>query len=575
MDYFTQGNTVLALTGFFSGRIPLFQSHPWAYPVLPIAVSLLALTLVTYVSSAVRFRHAFSVDDSNKPSRQMPVVPYWFPGLYHGLSLLLDPTGFLYDLINQYGWERPLRVKAGPIDCTLTANPSHIQEIFKSRFLSAKSITRISAKNLLDIPAGVMPFYDADDSGFASEPRKGSQTAQHNRILYHQTHSAQKFLAAPYLGPLAERYLHFFQAHVENLVPVGEGEDEDGWVEFPDLYAFLQTTVAGANVEAMMGSKLLELNPGLMAHFWRAKSHAPTYFRGWPRWLVPAAFRERERVVDAIEKWHAYAFEHGHVETTGARDPDWEPVFGSRYAKARLQYMLQMKPLTARVRAQEDWGLMFGANGNTAPSAFWYVLEALRDPSLASRLSAEVARCVSADDGKINIDEVAAQPLMESAFMEVLRLRVSILVSRMVDFGDVNFAGYTIRRGEMVFMPTDGVHFSEEAWVQAGRPGKPLREFDAERFLVSSSEEEPSRMKCSAEGLAGLWIPFGGGERMCPGRHLAKLEILLTYAALFSKYDLELEVGVDGGSVQCDMKFAPFGALPPNRKVPFRIRRKH
>ncbi|KAK6821750.1 cytochrome P450 [Apiospora arundinis] len=477
----------------------------------------------------------------------MPVVPYWLPGIYHGISLLINPTGFLYGIIKEYGWERPLQVKAGPINCTLTANPSHIQEIFKSRFLSAKSITRISAKNLLDIPSGIMPFYDADDSGMAAEPKKGSQTAQHNRILYHQTHSAQKYLAALTSGPW----------------PSGEE-----WVEYPDLYAFLQMTVAGANVEAMMGSTLLEVNPGLMEHFWRAKRNAPTYFRGWPRWLVPTAFRERERVVDAIEKWHTYAFKHGSVTETGARDPDWEPIFGSRYAKARLQYMLKMEPLTARVRAQEDWGayvrslltMLSSANGNTAPSAF----------CLASRLSSEVDHCISAD-GDIIIDEIAAQPLLESAYMEVLRLRVSILVSRMVEFGDVKFSGYTIRRGELVFMPTDGVHFSEDAWAQAGRPstGKSLREFDAERFLVASDDSDDD----GTGGLAGLWIPFGGGERMCPGRHLAKLEIILTYAALFSKFDLELGA-VDAGSVQCDMKFAPFGALPPNRKVPFRIRRK-
>ena len=254
----------------------------------------------------------------------------------------------------RYGWETPLQIKAGPVNCILTANPSHIQQIFKSRFLSAKSITRISAKNLLDIPSDILSFYDADDSGMAPEPRQGSGTAQKDRILYHQTHTAQKFLAAPYLGPLAQRYLDFFGGNVEALA-IGES-----WVEYPDLYAFLQTTVSGANIEAMMGSKILEVNPGLVDRFWRAKRNAPSYFRGWPRWLAAAAFRERDHVVQDIQRWHAYAFRNGDVATTGPEDPDWEPTFGSRYVKARLQYMLKMRPLTARVRASEDWGLMFG-----------------------------------------------------------------------------------------------------------------------------------------------------------------------------------------------------------------------
>ncbi|KAK8043803.1 cytochrome P450 [Apiospora phragmitis] len=569
MDYLTQGEAFPGLVSFISGRHSVFEVYPWAYPVLPIAVLLLLVSLVTYVTSSLRFRRALSVDDSDRFPRVMPLVPYWFPGLYHGLALLINPTDFLYGIIKKYGWERPLQVKAGPVNCTLTANPSHIQEIFKSRFLSAKSVTRISAKNVLEIPPDVLFFYDADDSGFAAEPRKGSQTAQHNRILYHQTHSAQKFLAAPFLGPLAERYLKFFQQNIERL-DIGQA-----WEEYPDLYVFLQIHVAGANIEAMMGSKILEINPGLMEHFWLAKRNAPQYFRGWPRWIIPKAFRERDRVVEAIKRWHSYAFKHGSVDGTGPQDPDWEPIFGSRYAKARLQYMLKMKPLNDDIRAREDWGLIFGANGNTAPSAFWYLFEALKDPHLATRLSAEVAPCIS-PDGKINIDQLAAQPLPESAYMEVLRLRVSILVSRMVDFGDVKLSGYMIRRGELVFMPTDGVHYSEEAWAQAGRPSKrkSLKEFEPERFLVATEPDGTgTSVKCCTEGLNGLWIPFGGGERMCPGRHLAKLEILLTYAYLFSKYDLELG-NVEPNCVQCDPEFAPFGALPPNRKVPFRIRRK-
>lgn len=254
----------------------------------------------------------------------------------------------------KYGWEKPLQLKAGPTNCTLTANPLHIQEIFKSRFLSAKSITRLSAKNLLNIPSEILSFYDADDSGMAAEPRKGSNTAQENRILYHQTHSAQKFLAAPYLGPLAQRYLRFFHENVDQLA-IGET-----WTEYPDLYAFLQMTVTRANIEAMMGSEILKVNPRLIEHFWQAKRNAPTYFRGWPRWMMPRAFRQRDRVVDEIEKWHTYALEKGNVMLTGGEDPDWEPLLGSRYIKSRLQYMLKMKPLTARVRASEDWGFVFG-----------------------------------------------------------------------------------------------------------------------------------------------------------------------------------------------------------------------
>ncbi|KAI2615586.1 hypothetical protein GGR54DRAFT_257648 [Hypoxylon sp. NC1633] len=160
-------------------------------------------------------------------------------------------------------------------------------------------------------------------------------------------------------------------------------------------------TVSPANIEAMMGSKILKLNPTLIEDFWAAKAFAPEYFQGWPRWLAPKIFRARDRVIDAIRKWHEYAFAHGDHTNTGPRDPDWDSVWGSKYAKVRQQFMLKMTPLTPYVRAAEDWGLMFGANGNTAPVVFWFLFETLKDPGLASRMMAEVRPTVS-ERGDVN-----------------------------------------------------------------------------------------------------------------------------------------------------------------------------
>lgn len=255
----------------------------------------------------------------------------------------------------QYGWERPLMLKALNINFMITANPDHIVAIFKqTRFLSARSITARSARYLLDIPASIMPYYQADDSGMAAHPRKGSTVAEHDRILYHQTRTSQKFLASPYLEPLSRRFADMLHTHVEALAI---GND---WVRHDDLFAFLQQTVSKANIEAIMGSEILNMHPSLVKDFWAAKNCSPEYFQGWPRWLIPDAFRKRDRVINAIQAWHARAFATSDHTNTGPDDPDWEPIWGSKYAKMRLQYMLAMKPLTDRVRACEDWGLMFG-----------------------------------------------------------------------------------------------------------------------------------------------------------------------------------------------------------------------
>lgn len=73
----------------------------------------------------------------------------------------------------------------------------------------------------------------------------------------------------------------------------------------------------------------------------------------------------------------------------------------------------------------------------------------------------------------------------------------------------------------------------------------------------------------SIEGTSGFWLPYGGGDRMCPGRHVAKGFIIGAFAILF---DVEL-VG-DSFNVRPYLSFYPTGGLYPLGKVPFRIRRK-
>ena len=106
---------------------------------------------------------------------------------------------------------------------------------------------------------------------------------------------------------------------------------------------------------------------------------------------------------------------------------------------------------------------------------------------------------------------------------------------------------------------------------------------------VSSSvkeQESSSNPKFSLDGLSGIWIPFGGGYSLCPGRHLAKIEILLVVALLSSKYDFEIVEqpswkskvsGVFGSTEdrgpELDMKYFGMGLLPPKNKVLAKIRR--
>ena len=240
------------------------------------------------------------------------------------------------------------------------------------------------------------------------------------------------------------------------------------------------------------------------------------------------------------------------------------------------------------------------ANANAVPSIFWYLFETLKDSNLQARMWAEARTCKT-EDGGFDITRLSNKPLLQSAYAEVLRLRVAITMTRTDEFGDFNLAGYIIPRHKPIVIFSRTAALNEEAWTLAGRPPtQPLEEFYADRFLVypdTTSEEagakentsafsteppsgamkeenpKPSGAQFSLDGLAGCWLPYGGGQRMCPGRHFAKNEIIGTFALLFSKYEIEL-TNADNSKVQPDMRWYPVGGLPPVCKVPFRIRKR-
>lgn len=193
---------------------------------------------------------------------------------------------------------------------------------------------------------------------------------------------------------------------------------------------------------------------------------------------------------------------------------------------------------------------------------------------------------------EVQITKLASQPLLQSVYAEVLRLCVAIAMSRTNELDDFEFSGYRTKKNHPIMIFSRPPAMNEEAWAAAGRSSaKPLTTFDPERFLVGpsspSSSKRPqdghgpqlesgpsaSHRTFSLDGLAGCWIPYGGGQRMCPGRHFAKVEMLTTFALLFSEYEVELG-NTDVSQVKPDLRWFPAGALPPTGKVPFRMRKR-
>ena len=242
------------------------------------------------------------------------------------------------------------------------------------------------------------------------------------------------------------------------------------------------------------------------------------------------------------------------------------------------------------------------ANSNSIPAAFWFLYEIFRDPVLLNRVRTEVeeARIPSDDPDappKFDVTILGSCPILQSVYAETLRLRTAILVTRMPERADFRLGDYVFPRKNLLAVASQTAHMDSDVWnTGTANDPHPLKDFWAERFLIHPGapgsgplkhakaqrpqasmpeipESQKDKPRYSVEGLSGAWIPYGGGQTLCPGRHYAKQEMLLTFAILATAFDIEIlhEPGVQTNS---NMRYFGLGVLPPKDKTPFRIRRR-
>lgn len=220
--------------------------------------------------------------------------------------------------------------------------------------ISNKSATVFVLDYLLGVSKKIISFYIADDSGMAAKPHVGSKVKQEDRVFYFQIRTAHKYLSGQHLHSLNDRFLATLDRDLETK------EIGQDWVEYPDLYKFLQSTVTRASIETVYGRALLDLNPTFIDDFWEFEANAPRFLRGMPRWLMPNAYRARDKLVNAFMKTHTFAHSRSDYSKTGPRDPEWEPMLGSKLIRTRHEHLLKMGPIDDKALACEDLGLMFG-----------------------------------------------------------------------------------------------------------------------------------------------------------------------------------------------------------------------
>ena len=188
--------------------------------------------------------------------------------------------------------------------------------------------------------------------------------------------------------------------------------------------------------------------------------------------------------------------------------------------------------------ARVEVALLHGATVNTVPSLFWTVAHVFARPDVVTAIRNEalpLAKFSSAcPNGEREVQFPiklldTSCPLLLSTYREVTRLSNQAMSTRHVIedtlLVDAHGREYLFRAGNTLMMPATS-HSATEVW------GPDAAEFNPRRFL------DWSDTKASRERRAA-YIPFGGGKHLCPGRNLAKAEILGWLVVLTLAFEME------------------------------------
>ncbi|MFJ4191372.1 cytochrome P450 [Kitasatospora sp. NPDC089509] len=165
--------------------------------------------------------------------------------------------------------------------------------------------------------------------------------------------------------------------------------------------------------------------------------------------------------------------------------------------------------------------IVMAGHETTAKSLTWTLYLLDRHPEELAKVREEVDRVLGGRPP--TAADLADLPACRRAIQEAMRLFPPVwLISRRAVGPDV-IGGYDVEPGTLVCVSQWVLHRHPEYWTEP----------DAYRPDRFDGADLPSH----------LYLPFGGGDRICVGQHFAMLEAVLVLAALLQSVRLELVEG--------------------------------
>lgn len=231
------------------------------------------------------------------------------------------------------------------------------------------------------------------------------------------------------------------------------------------------------------------------------------------------------------------------------------------------------------------------------------MIELIKDRTLFEAVRTEAMEAYITDTNtgakRIDAQKLINLPLLQSLYIEIMRLHVSFNVTRKV-MQPIQVDGYMIEKGALLQTCSQIAHYEDAVWATSEHPASEFWAWRHVQYVDSrddSTGETTRQAQFAMKGRPSSFFPYGmflllsydadtdwlipgGGYVMCPGRHFAKQEIILAIAVLVTKFDIEFDEWLDSTGkssdrpAQDDSRFAGFIAMSPDREMRMRWKRR-
>ncbi|KAF2726544.1 cytochrome P450 [Polyplosphaeria fusca] len=550
-----------------------------------LAGAIITCVLFTYLRTWV----SFNTPEQNQHKKGIPHnIPYAIPFIGKAFTFAFSPSKCVKAATKTAGPNTAYGLKLLGSTLYFLTGRDNIARIRKySEVITDTGVQTFCLIRVFGMAPKAVEMYNLDDSSFYPKPLDTSAVKPNNRIDYHTHANFLKMLNGEGLNNLFKRWQQGFSRRLDAL-NIGTT-----WVEGKDIDDFWTMQLAASLNEAMAGPVLEQVNPNFTREFVDYLPYVHKLMMGLPRWSMPRANRLRDGLVRDVKAWHDLArerFDQSDVELNDGADRWW----GLAAMRERQGILSAVDNWDRDSIACSDFGLLWGANINVHTAAIWMIIEIFRDPGLLTRIRLELDSMTELPENHCRwVEELMALPLLQSVYAEVLRLRTDVQTVFRNNRDDIRINEWIFPKKSLLLIPTRPAHMDNDYWnTRQGR--HPLDRFWADRFLAypGDAQSGPSlhnnrRMegtkdihtvnkagpKFIASGTSDSWIPYGVGDRACPGRFFAQREMVAYCAIMVQNFEIEFPDLNAEEYVPNNDVFYGLGVQRPKVAIPFRIRR--